>query len=136
MKDRCGLSHREAADLHRVRLDTVKSWASGRNRPPPGAITELRTLYARIERSARATITQTTRMGPQPDCIELGLASDDTEAQGLGWPCVGAQAAMLGLVTAWTQSPIAIVPRGSTPATAAAADATDRSINPSLKKPK
>ena len=39
---RLGLSLSEAAALHGVRLDTVKSWSSGRNRVPAGAWRELR----------------------------------------------------------------------------------------------
>jgi hypothetical protein len=57
--------------------------------------------------------------------IEIGLAADDHEAQALGWPCVGAQEAMLGLVVARCRRPVRIVPRGSTVATAAATDAHD-----------
>jgi hypothetical protein len=112
--DRCGLSHREAALLHAVRPDTVKSWAAGRNRPPQGAVAELRALYVKIERAAREAVAQIVRAGATPDLIELGLASDDQEARGLGWPCVGTQAAMLGLVAAWATVPVAVVPRGST----------------------
>jgi hypothetical protein len=58
--------------------------------------------------------------------IELGLASDDAEAKSIGWPCVGAQAAALGVGAALIDNPVTIVPRGSTAATAAAADRHDR----------
>ena len=61
-----------------------------------------------------------------PDRIEIGLAADDAEARQIGWPCVGAQAAMLGIVAAHVD--VVIVPRGSTPATAAAADEADRRL--------
>ena len=43
---RLGLSQAEAARLHGVRLDTVKSWGSGRNRPPQGVWDDLRTVEA------------------------------------------------------------------------------------------
>lgn len=45
---RLGLSQAEAAALHRVRLDTVKSWGSGRNPVPDGAWTDLRAYEAQI----------------------------------------------------------------------------------------
>lgn len=123
--DRCGLSHREAAVLLEVRPDTVKSWSAGRNRPPAGVLADLRRLYAAIERAAAEAVAQIA-LAPADAEIELGLASDDAEAQGLGWPCVGAQAAMLGIVAARCGRPVRIVPRGSTLATAAAADAHGR----------
>lgn len=45
---RLGLSQSEAATLHNVRLDTVKSWSSGRNPVPAGAWDDLRDLEAKI----------------------------------------------------------------------------------------
>lgn len=45
---RLGLSQSGAAELHGVRLDTVKSWSSGRNRVPEGAWDELRQYEALI----------------------------------------------------------------------------------------
>jgi len=45
---RLGLSQPEAATLHKVRLDTVKSWSSGRNRVPDGAWEDLRDYEAQI----------------------------------------------------------------------------------------
>lgn len=45
---RLGLSQSEAAALHGVRLDTVKSWSSGRNRVPAGAWGDLRAREAAI----------------------------------------------------------------------------------------
>lgn len=45
---RLGLSQAEAATLHGVRLDTVKSWSSGRNPVPQGAWADLRQLEAAI----------------------------------------------------------------------------------------
>lgn len=126
---RCGLSHREAAELLKVRLDTVKSWSSGRNRAGEGVIAELRALHAVIERAAAemiATIEAARASHGLPDVIELGMAADDHEAQGLGWPCVGAQAACMGIVAARIDLAVTVVPRGSTAASAAAADAHGR----------
>lgn len=45
---RLGLSQSEAAALHGVRIDTVKSWSSGRNNVPQGAWDELRAYEAQI----------------------------------------------------------------------------------------
>jgi hypothetical protein len=131
ISDRCGLSHRGSAAFLNVRIDTVKSWSSGRNPAPPWAIDALRKLYARIENAARQAgeqIADVIKKHGVLQEIELGIASDDYEAQRqpLGWPCVGAQAAMLGIVAARSSLSIKIVPRGTTLATAAAADALDQ----------
>lgn len=45
---RLGLSLAGAAALHAVRIDTVKSWSSGRNPVPAGAWTDLRSYEAKI----------------------------------------------------------------------------------------
>lgn len=45
---RLGLTQSEAAALHEVRIDTVKSWCAGRNRVPPGAWIDLREHEAQI----------------------------------------------------------------------------------------
>lgn len=45
---RLGLSQSEAAALHGVRIDTVKSWSSGRNPVPPGAWEDLRARESQI----------------------------------------------------------------------------------------
>lgn len=126
--DRCGLSHGGAADFLGVRVDTVKSWSAGRNPTPAGVIDALRALYRKIERAAGEVVSLAEariKAGEAPAVLELGLASDDEEARSLGWPCVGAQAAALGIAAARLDLPVRIVPRGSTPATAAAADVRD-----------
>jgi hypothetical protein len=128
----CGLSQREAADVLRVRLDTVKSWAAGRRPAPPKALDELVALASRIETAATealALIDATAAGHGAPAEIELGVASDDSEAQTLGWPCCGAQRASLALVAARGMKRgyrFRVVPRGSTVATAAAAAAHER----------
>jgi len=59
-----------------------------------------------------------------PDDIEVGIAVDDHDAQSLGWPCVGAHAAVIRRLIEILPKDIAkkikVVPRGSTLATAAA----------------
>src|SRR5208337_5666858 len=105
-----GLSHREAAEFHRVRLDTVKSWSAGRNRAPDGASAELRSLIALQDRAAREALDQIAVLaatdGARPAAVEIGFPADDDEARALGWPCVGAWRAMAARVLA--QSPLEI----------------------------
>lgn len=125
--DRCGLSHREAADFHDVRLDTVKSWASGRSRRPDRVIDDLCDLYRKIALAADQALKAAQELDAkhgQAAEIELGLATTDEEAQTLGWPNVGAQRAVFGLIIANARGlSFAVVPRGSTPSTAAARNA-------------
>lgn len=122
----CGLSQREAAALLDVRLDTVGKAMIGRGRVPPGWLAELRALHQRQSHAAEQAY-QLWRDAGEPREIELGIASDDYEAQQppLGWPCVGAQMAVMRLL--WERLPadvrLILVPRGSTIATAAAVDA-------------
>ncbi|MBB2158098.1 hypothetical protein HLH33_17650 [Gluconacetobacter diazotrophicus] len=128
----CGLSHREAAEMLKVRHDTVKSWSSGRNRTPDTVLEELVALAARIEKAATEALAQIETAAVQhgvPAEIELGIASDDAEAQSIGWPCVGAQSACLALVVARGMKRgyrFRVTPRGATVATAAATDAHER----------
>lgn len=99
----CGLSHREAADVLHVRIDTVKSWSSGRRQAPQDALAELAALSARIEGAATEALAQIDAMADQhgiPEEIDLGIASDDVEARSIGWPCVGAQCASVALIVA------------------------------------
>lgn len=121
MLQACGLSQQEAADFHKVRLDTVKSWSAGRRPAPDGAIDELRALYEKIERAADNLIEIADDIEPDVE-FEIGYAADDHEAQSLGWPCAGAQLASIALAAMYIAQPIRLVPRGSTTATAAAAD--------------
>lgn len=107
----CGLSHREAADFHGNRLDTIKSRASSRIEPPEGAVAELRALYDKIERAADELLDMIER-APDGAEIELGYPADDHEARSLGWPCVGAWRAVAARVIASTDRPVRLVPRG------------------------
>jgi hypothetical protein len=121
----CGLSHREAAALHGVRLDTINSWSSGRRETPAGVIADLRALYRSIA-GAAANHAETLREAPDDCAIELGYPAHDHEALALGFPSIGAWRAMAAIVVAQTDRPMILVPRGSTPATAAAVDAHGR----------
>ncbi len=51
---RLGLSQFEAARLHDVRLDTVKSWSSGRSPPPPDVFDDLRGIESQIVDASEA----------------------------------------------------------------------------------
>lgn len=110
LASRCGLSQREAADWLGVRIDTVKSWACGRNRAPQGVIDELRRLHAQIERAADESLKV---IAAHPDTpVKIGVVADDAEAQALGYPCVGVHRAVCGRVAATTKERIEIVKRG------------------------
>lgn len=123
----CGLSHREAAAFLNVRPDTVKSWSAGRNPVPAGAMAELHRLSERMDEAAENVADLFDEHAPAA-AVEIGIASDDHEARSLGWPCVGAQMALAARV--WSLLPegvtLRLVPRGSTVATAAAADEHDK----------
>lgn len=115
----CGLSQREAAELRGVRIDTVKSWCTGRNTAPQQALDQLRDLYALMVDTSEQAI-DAIQQTPVDAAIVLGYPADDHEAQSLGLPCVGAWRAMAGMVIAALGGPVTLVPRGSTPETAAA----------------
>ncbi len=107
--DRCGLSQREAAAFLGVRIDTVKSWSSGRAPVRAGAVAELRGLYARIERAGAGVLAMIGAPdGATSDEVELILVTSDEEARELGWPGVGAQGAVLGLVVARCARPVRV----------------------------
>ena len=131
LRERCGLSIVEAAAFHHVSDDTVKAWSSGRRKAPDGVIQELRNLYDTIETAA---VNIARMIDDDTGEIELGLAADDHEAQSIGWPCVGAQAASIGLAACYLDNDVIIVPRGSTIATAAAADTHEGHIFDSQRR--
>jgi hypothetical protein len=127
--DLAGLSQREAAAFHGVRIDTVKSWSVGRNNAPSGALDELAVLIDRqiqaADQAAETVADQAADRGA-PETVEIGLAADDHEAQALGWPCAGAHHRVVALVAKALIAQgleVAVAPRGSTALTAAAADA-------------
>ena len=113
-----GLSHREAAEFLGVRIDTVKSWAAGRNGCRQDVLDELRALLAAEARAADEALTIVGET--ETEAIEIGYPASDAEASALGWPCVGAWGAMAARVIAGSDRPTRLVPRGSTPASAAA----------------
>lgn len=121
----CGLSHGDAAwflGLNNVK--TVAAWCAGRAETPVGVMDELRALNDLIDTTADRLIDHLAAAAA--DEVVIGYPADDHEALALGLPCVGAWRAMIGRVIAVGDRPIRLVPRGSTPETAAAADQAGR----------
>lgn len=122
-----GLSIGEASNYFETRPDTMKSWSAGRNPVPDGILDKLHTLMERQEAAASAAFDVWMEQG-QPDELEIGIASDNYEAQQLGWPCVGAQMATIARLWEMVHGDavIKLVPRGSTVPTAIAIEAHNK----------
>lgn len=103
IRARCGLSRAEAAQVLDVRSDTVRSWDDGRRNAPAAVLDQLAALHRRIEHAADEALAQiddvVERHGPAFE-MALRVAGDDAEARLIGWPCVGAHQAVLGMVAA------------------------------------
>ena len=65
LRERCGLSIREAAEFHAVPENAVASWSAGRRNPPAGVITELRLRYVQID-DAAARLVEIADKAPAP----------------------------------------------------------------------
>ena len=94
----CGLTMSEATAFLGVREGTAKDWWLGRRTPKPSVLADLLDLAQHQERAAAETVNviqHQAKQHGQPEEIELGISADDHEAQSLGWPCVGAHAAVL-----------------------------------------
>lgn len=63
---RLGLTQTGAAELHNVRLDTVKSWCAGRNTVPQGAWDELRGYEAQIIDASESLFERWNSAGSPP----------------------------------------------------------------------
>lgn len=74
---RLGLSQPEAAELHSVRLDTVKSWSQGRRTVPQGAWDELRAYETQIVDAAEGI------RGSWENAGSPAIEIDDSEADGI-----------------------------------------------------
>lgn len=72
---RLGLSLSGAATLHGSRLDSVKSWASGRRTPPDGVWDDLRRYEAQIVDMSEA-LREAWDESPAPVEINTSEASD------------------------------------------------------------
>jgi len=112
-----GLSLAEAAEVLGVRLDSAKSWSSGRSACPEGALADLKSLIASQERAAAEALAMMREQAARfsPGAIEIGAPREDAEAQRLGWPCVGAWGGMAARVIAAAPVPVKLVPRNATP---------------------
>ncbi|MGO1079712.1 hypothetical protein [Inquilinus sp. CA228] len=123
---RGGLSQREAAAYLDLSASSIDKMARGVRTAPSGVLADLRALIARIDRAAAEALAEILR-APSGAEVEIGYAVDDEEAMSLDWPCVGAHLAVLREIVAGAPDHVVIrlVPRGSTPATAAATDARE-----------
>jgi hypothetical protein len=99
LMQRCGLSQAEAAEFHEVGLDTVKSWCVDRNPAPAAALAELRQLHLGISLAATRLAEKAVKK-QRGGTIELGTVDSNRAALALGFPCVGAHEAALGLALA------------------------------------
>lgn len=119
-----GLTQAEAAAFLNVSKDSVDAWSRGKRTAGPGVIAEMRGLIARQQAAADEFLDMLDEA--QPEEVELGFPADDCEAQHLGLPTVSAWGAMAARVIAEAKTPVVLVPRGSTAATAAAIDAKEK----------
>lgn len=99
MRERCGLSIAEAAEFLGVPRATVDAWSTGTLPMSHGVIVELRSLYRKIVHTGRDLgETLRIRLEQTPERrIEIVLARNDDDARACGFPCMGAQAAAVGI---------------------------------------
>ena len=115
-----GLSQREAATYLNMSLRSIENFASGRAEPKPRIMEELRDLYDAQRDAADRALEALDET--RPDELVLGRPADDHEAQTGGWPCVGAWDGTGAMIVAETSARTRIVPLGSEPTTALAAE--------------
>lgn len=128
----CGLSNREVASFLGMTESAVEKFRRGNREAPPGVLRELADLWGMIDAAAGDAADEMFASGivtAKDAEIEIGYPADDHEADQLGFPCVGAWRQYLARVLdelmqcrSFDPARIKLVPRGSTPATAAAAD--------------
>jgi len=102
LRESCGLSQAEAADLHKARLDSVKSWCSDRRSAPQGVINDLQKLAREIY-AAGITYADLLKRRDKGDVYIIGYSRDDKDARACGFPSVGAQ--MRAIAIAVSQLP-------------------------------
>mgnify|MGYP000267583802 CR=1 FL=1 len=122
-----GLTVPAAAHLHNVSDHTVRAWLDGVEIPPQAAIDAVADLLRRIDHTVDETLHLVADQAPDPSggTVQLGVAVDDAEARTLGWPGAGVHRTVIGQAAAALMHDgysVDIVPRGSTPESAAAAD--------------
>ena len=122
----CGLSSQDVASLFEVRLDTARSWITGRRAVPNEALDGIIDLWNDLVERADVVVTEMERLseslGGDPEAVEIGVPSTVEEAQELGlptpscWETIGA-IAMADLRLGGFEGQLVFVRRGSTPAT-------------------
>lgn len=90
LREACGISQAEAAEFHRTRLDSVKSWCSDRRTAPQGVIKDLQKLARQIQ-NAGASYAAHLKEISKGDVYLIGLPSDERDARSCGFPSTGAQ---------------------------------------------
>ena len=80
------MTHEECADYLDVRLDSVRSWSSGRRNVPQGVEAKLIELWNLMEDEASRIIEESV---DAQQSIEFGIPSSREEANELGWPSAG-----------------------------------------------
>lgn len=119
LREACGISQAEAAEFHSTRLDSVKSWCTGRRSAPQGVISDLQKLARRIQTAGMDHAELLKRM-TKGDVYFIGISYDERDARALGFPSMSAQ--MRAVAIAISQLPddseVRIVERvrGHTPA--------------------
>jgi hypothetical protein len=73
---RLGLSQTGAAAMHNNRVDTVKSWSSGRNPVPQGVWNDLRRYEALLVDRSEMMLEQWQNAGSRPIEIDTSEADD------------------------------------------------------------
>jgi DNA-binding XRE family transcriptional regulator len=106
IRERCGLTREEMADVMDVRFDTLRAWDSGQRNAPAGAIADARTLYQRIAHAGGA-------LGARIDALKkseavIGLVSTEDEARAMGFPAIAAQHAAVGMALAARDDTVAV----------------------------
>ena len=118
-----GLSHQEAADYLGVSRDTVNSWSASRHKVPTDAITKMAQIIGRMQNAVDEAMDTIDKQHETPTFIELGICTDDHEAQTLGWLTASIHRRVIGMVAAQCIElghTVEVVPRGTTIATATA----------------
>ena len=130
-----GMDTFEASTFLGVDEDAIMMWVSGDEEADEDSIEKMAELICKMVTSVGETLdyllNQMEENDSAPAFLEMGLASDDAEAELLGWPCVRVHEMVLGMMAAQATEigiPISIVPRGSTLSSAAAADAFEEGL--------
>ena len=132
-----GMSVSEAATFHQTDEGIINKWIEGSEQPPADVMRSLSQLVCRMFESVEQVMDHVIEKAEAvldgsdnyPDEIELGVASDDVEAQTMGWPTASTHETVIGMTAAQVLAigiDVSVVPRGSTVTSAAAADAYDR----------